>query len=215
MRNVLLLTALLSVFSGSVLAQINPRDIRTTRSAIREERKEDRAENREERKASMSARREEFKDRMQAVRDEKKLAVLKRIEEKLAKINERRTGHFLKVLARLREILAKIQSRSDRAEANGKNVSSVDTAIGAAETALDAAEVAVNAQADKVYELTVDDETTARNDVGGFMKKLQEDLRVIRDFVHKARTAVFDALRALTRIVGSDGGTATPSATPT
>ncbi len=215
MRNVLLLTMFLSVFPGSVIAQINPRDIRTTRSAIREERKEDRVENREERKASISARREEIRARIQGIRDEKKLQILERIEERLVKINERRTNHFLKVLERLSEILAKIQSRADRAEANGKNVASVDTAIAAAETAIDTAETAVNAQADKVYELTVDDETTARSDVGAAMKKLQEDLRATREMVHKARTAVFDALRALTRIVGSDGGTATPSATPT
>ena len=121
----------------------------------------------------------------------------------------------MKVLERLREILAKIESRTDRAESNGKNVASVRTAIVAAETAIDAAEEAVNTQAGKIYELTVDDETTARSDVGETMTGLQEDLKDVWQEVQDARAAVFAALRALVSIVGNDGGTATPSATPT
>ena len=192
---------------GSVFAQ--------TSSAPWQARREQIQTRKEERMASLSARKEELRARFKAIKDEKKAQILERVEDKLNKINERRTDHFLKALERLREILAKIQSRADSAEANGKNVSSVDAAITRANTAIEAAGAAVNAQADKVYELTVDDETTARNDVGTAMKALQEDLRVTRDWVQKARTAVFDALRALTRIVGNDAGTGTPSATPT
>lgn len=157
----------------------------------------------EERRASVSARREEMRTRLQAVRDEKKLQLLERIEEKFAQINRRRTDHFLKVLDRLREILAKIQSRADRAEANGKNVSGVDAAIAKATAAIDAAEAAVNTQAENVYEITVSQESTVRNDVGVLMKKLQEDLRATRDWVQKARTAVFDSVQALVRVVGN------------
>lgn len=202
----LLLVPLFSVFIvGSVFA---------TAPTSWQTRREEFQVRKEERMASIAARKQEVKTRIAAIRDEKKRAALERIEEKLNKINERRTNHFLKVLERLAEILAKIQFRADRAETNGKNVSSVNTAIATAEAAIDAAETAVNAQADKVYELTVDDETTARDDAGASMKKLQEDLRAMREFVHKARTAVFDALKALTRVVGSDA-TTTPTATPT
>lgn len=202
---------------GSVFARpaTDPATRREEQNALVEQRREALQIRKEERIASIAARREEIRTRVQAIKDEKKLAALERIEEKLNQINQRRTDHFLKVLERLREILAKIQTRTDRAETNGKNVSSVDTAIAAAEAAIDAAEDAVNAQADKVYELTVDDETTARNDVGATIKKLQEDLRGVWQDVQDARKAVFDALRALTRVAGNDGGTATPSATPT
>lgn len=187
-----------------------------------QDRREAHQDKKEERLASISARKEAFQTRKEermasfsAIRDAKKQEILAKIEDKLNKINERRTDHFLKVLARLREILAKIQSRSDRAEANGKNVATVDTAIAAAQAAIDTAETAVNAQADKIYKLTVDDETTARNDVGAALKKLQEDLRGVWQIVQDARKAVFAALRALVAIVGTEGGTATPSATPT
>lgn len=202
----LLLVPLFSVFIvGSVFA---------TPPTSWQTRREEFQVRKEERMASIAARKQEVKTRIATIRDEKKRAALERIEEKLNKINERRTNHFLKVLERLAEILAKIQFRADRAETNGKNVSSVNTAIATAEAAIDTAETAVNAQADKVYELTVDDETTARNDAGAAIKKLQEDLRATREFIHKARTAVFDALKALTRVVGSDA-TTTPTATPT
>jgi gluconate kinase len=213
----LLVWLVLVIFVGNVFAETPP-SWQTRREEVQtriEERREELQVRKEERLASVSARREEIRTRLQAVRDEKKLQLLEKIEEKFAQINQRRTGHFLKVLDRLREILAKIQSRTDRAEANGKNVSGVDAAIAKATAAIDAAETAVNTQADKVYEITVSDETTARNDVGALMKKLQEDLRVTRDWVQKARTAVFDSLQALVQVVGNDGGVATPSATPT
>lgn len=184
---------------GSVTAKDN-RDLRIeNRRAEFEARKE-------QRQASIAARREEIKTRIAVIRDEKKRALVERIEKNLNQINQRRTDHFLKVLERLREILAKIESRTDRAQTNGKNVSNVRSAITTAETAIEAAEKAVNAQTDKVYEVTVSDESTARNDIGTTMKKLQEDLRATRDFVHKARTAVFDALRALVAVVGKEGG---------
>jgi len=165
----------------------------------------------EELKASIAARREGIQARIQAVRDEKKRAVLERIEEKLNQINKRRTDHFLKVLGRIREILAKITARTDRAEAKGKNVARVRTAIAAAETAIRTAETAVKAQAEKVYEVTVKNETTARNDVGATLKTLQEDLRGVWRVVQDARKAVVAALRALVAMGGSEGGTATPT----
>ena len=213
----LLVPLLFAVSVGSVFAQTSA-PWQARREEIKtqmEERREQFQVRKEERMASLSARKEELRTRFKAIRDEKKAQLLERVEDKVNQINERRTDHFLKVLERLREILAKIQSRADRAEANGKNVSGVDTAIASAESAIGAAETAVNTQADKMYELTINDESTARNDVGAALKKLQEDLKATRDVVNKARTAVFDALRALVRLVGNDAGTATPSATPT
>ena len=206
MKKLLLIPLSLFLLVGSVSAKpaIDPLTRRAEKQALKDERI-----------ASTTARKEDRMASIAAFRDQKKQAVLERIEEKLNQINERRTNHFLKVLERLREILAKIQSRSDRAEANGKNVASVDTAIAAAEAAIDTAEAAANTQADKVYDVTVNDETTAHSDVGAAMKQLQEDLRAVWQVVQDARKAVFAALRALVAIAGNDGGTATPSATPT
>ena len=206
MKKLLLIPLSLFLLVGSVSAKpaIDPLTRRAEKQALKDERI-----------ASTTARKEDRMASIAAFRDQKKQAVLERIEEKLNQINERRTNHFLKVLERLREILAKIQSRSDRAEANGKNVASVDTAIAAAEAAIDTAEAAANTQADKVYDVTVNDETAAHSDVGAAMKQLQEDLRAVWQVVQDARKAVFAALRALVAIAGNDGGTATPSATPT
>ncbi len=196
-----------SVFAQDAAPAQSLRDSRQeARQEYREEKKELRQEFQEDRKEN----REEFKERMKAIRDEKKLAALERIEEKLAAINSRRTEHFLKVLARLREILSKIESRSEKAAENGKDITGVTSAIGAANTAIDTAETAVNTQKEKVYEVTVNDETTARSDAGAAMKQLQEDLRKVFDVVKTARTAVHDALKALVAVAGGDTSGSTP-----
>ena len=55
----------------------------------------------------------------------------------------------------------------------------------------------MEAQAAKVYEATVNSETTARNDVGVAMKGLEADLKAVQQIVKSARDAVHQAALAL------------------
>lgn len=160
-------------------------------------------------------RREEVKARVKNLRDERKLRVVARIQERINSINKRRTEHFMRVLDRLVRILDKIQSRSDKAKTAGKDVSKVETAIAAAKTAIGDARNAVAEQVAQTYTIVVNDETTARNDIGATVKKLQEDLRSVRDqYIKPAREAVRAALRQLKSIRGVDKEEATPTTTP-
>jgi len=218
MKRFIVLTGLVlaSALTSPVFAVDNASTGGTTRDAIRgtiKPSREDAAENRVNVRATVTQNRTDFRERVKAVRDERKLQILERMEGRFNNINERRTNHFQKVLDRLRRILERIQSRSDRAKSNGKDVSAVETAIAQATAAIDAAEQAVNDQKAKTYNVTVTDETTARNEVGDTLKTLQEDLHATWQKVQDARKAVFDALRKLAAIVG--GPKLTPTAVPT
>lgn len=177
-----------------------------------EELKTARETKREEVKGQIQAKREETKANIQNLRNERKKQTVQRVQTKLGEVNGRRTDHFLKVLARLSTVLDKIQSRTEKAKAEGKNVSSIETAISSARTAISSAESAVNAQKEKTYQITVIDDTTARNEVGAITKQLQEDLRAVQDTVQVARSAVQNVFKEIKTIVGSNKGT-TPSAT--
>lgn len=155
-----------------------------------EELKANREAKREEVKSTVKTQREEIKAKVQSMRDERKKLIVERLQEKLGNVNEKRTDHFLKVLERLSTILDKIQSRTEKAKAEGKNVTAVETAIASAWTAISTAQSGVTAQKAKTYEITVMDDTTAKNDVGAATKQLQEDLRVVQDTVAAARSAV-------------------------
>lgn len=173
---------------------------------------------REEVKQTIQVKKTEAKERFQNIKDTRKQAVVGKIEDHLAKINERITTQFSHVLERLQAILDKIQSRADRAEQSGLDVTSVDVAIGEATTAITDAEAAVLAQTAKVYTAQVSSDSAARNEVQGLMQQLRTDLSVVKEVVQNARRAVQAAHAALKNVVsGGEGGvpSATSSATPT
>ncbi|MEK9143808.1 MAG: hypothetical protein AAB481_04250 [Patescibacteria group bacterium] len=210
---------LLLVVPGVWAEATAPGTLKERRTEVREaarerweELKTNREAKREEVKANVQAKREEIKAKVESVRDERKKLVVERVQEKLGNVNEKRTDHFLKVLERLSTILDKIQSRTEKAKAEGKNVTAVETAIASARTAITTAESAVNAQKAKTYQVTVNDDTTARSDVGATTKQLQEDLRAVQDTVAAARSAVQNVFKEIKTLVGSKS-TATPSAT--
>ena len=177
-----------------------------------EELKTNREAKREEIKAQVQAKRKEVKANVQKMRDARKKQVVERVQAKLNDVNARRTEHFLKVLERLSTVLDKIVSRTEKAKAEGKNVTSIETAIATARTAIASAESAVNTQKAKTYEITVTNDTTARNDAGATVKQMQEDLRAVQDTVQIARNAVQNVFKEIKTIVGSSART-TPSAT--
>ncbi len=162
---------------------------------------------RQEFKANVQAKREETKAKIQNLRDTKKQKVIERIQTKLGDVNQRRTDHFLEVLKRFSTILDKIQSRTEKAKAAGKNVTSVETALTSARTAITIAETAVNAQKAKTYQITVNSDTTAKNDVGATTKQLQQDLQTVHETVKAARDAVQNVYKEIKALVGSETGT--------
>lgn len=164
---------------------------------------------RQEVKVNVQAKREETKAKIQNLRDARKQKIVEKIQTKLGDINQRRTDHFLEVLKRLSTILDKIQSRTEKAKAAGKNVTSVETALASARTAITTAETAVNAQKGKTYQITVNSGTTAKNDVGVTTKQLQQDLQTVHDTVKAAGDAVQKVFTAIKAVVGTEAGTKT------
>ncbi len=221
--SIFLLTFLLSatpVIAASTVGELRAENA-ASRAAVKEAAKErweelktNREAKREEVKANIQARREEVKAKVSAMRDGRKKQVVERVQSKLSDVNARRTDHFLKVLERLSTILDKIQSRTEKAKSEGKDVSSIETAIASARAAISSAESAANAQKARVYQITVNDDTTARNDVGATVKQLQEDLRAVNEKVKVARDAVHNVFQQIKTVVGSNKEATSSAVTP-
>ncbi len=157
----------------------------------REELKSRIEEAREKAKEELEARRAEFKEKLGSVRDEQKKKIAERIDEQLNELNERLMKHFSDVLDRLGKVLVNIESRTDKAEAKGWDVSNVRTMIQSAEKAINEARTAVEAQSGKTYTPQITgDEGKLKTDVGQTRQTLHGDLAAVKEKIRLAFEAV-------------------------
>lgn len=159
--------------------------------------------------------RDQLRQRLGNIRDERKRQAVERVDERMDALNERMSKHFSEVLERLDAILDRIVSRSEKASANGRDVSSVSSATEAARQAIAAARASVEAQAAKTYVISVTTESVLRQNVGIARQALHADLVKARDAVFAARDAVHRAATTLAQIPGIDGLEVPATATTT
>ena len=146
--------------------------------------------------------REVLKIDLKKIKDERKSQIVEKMDKKLEKINDARNNHLLDVLNNLEKTLAKINIRISAAQAKGIDVSSAKKFSDDAAKAIAAARTAVEAQATKVYKMTITDENKLKADVGSTVKKLQDDLKQVRIVVQSAHDAVRKAAVALAKAMG-------------
>ncbi len=108
------------------------------------------------------------------------------------------------VLYKLEKVLDNIGTRAGKAEANGRDVSAVKTAITDAQNAIATSRTAIQTQAGKTYTIVINTENTLRQDVGQARQALHTDLVKIRDTVKAAYDAVRKAATTLAQIQNVD-----------
>lgn len=146
--------------------------------------------------------REALKIDLKKISDQRKAQIVENTDKKLEKINDNRTDHLLDVLNHLEKTLAKINVRISAAEAKGVDVSFAKKAADDAAKAIIAARTAVEAQAAKIYKMTITTENKLKVDVRSTIKKLQDDLKQVRIIVQSAHDAVRKAAVALAKAMG-------------
>lgn len=169
--------------------------------AKREEAKQMFEVRREEAKQMMETKREEFKKKLEVVRDERKKQIAGKLFEDLNKLNAKATDNMVKAVDQIEGVLNRILNRSEKASANGENITGVIAAGEAAKIAIREARAAIQTQAAKVYSApTTTSETTLKSDLGGVRDVLRSDLGVIKTKVKSARDAVQSAAVSLAQI---------------
>lgn len=151
--------------------------------------------------SQIETKRAELKTRLAKIKDERKNQIVERIYNQVNELNKRMTDHFLNVLEKLEKALDRISSRTAKAEANGRDISPVKTAITEATDAIAASRTAVQNQAAKVYDApTINTENTLKTDVGKIRQALHNDLTAVQEIVKNAQEAVHKAATALAQI---------------
>lgn len=157
---------------------------------------------REAAKQEFEARRESFKQQLELIKDTKKQAVVERLNTNCQNINEKRTDKMSTMLAKLSSILTNVSNKTASAAADGKDTSSVETAITEAQTAISNAQTLVTEQAGATCEITITDEDSLKTDVGETISGLQENLKTVYESVITARQKVGAAIKTLAGILG-------------
>ncbi|TSC90604.1 MAG: hypothetical protein G01um10142_351 [Parcubacteria group bacterium Gr01-1014_2] len=191
-------------------------ELKNSAEEKREEFKNRMKEVREKAKEQIEAKRAEMKERLQTIRDEHKKKIAERLEKQLNELNERMMDHFSSVLDKLEKALVNIESRTDKAQARGWNVSAVRIMIFAAENAITEARKAVEDQSAKTYTPIISgNEEGLKPEVGQTRQTLHRDLVAVRGKVRLAYEAVRKVATTLAQVPRIDeDATPLPTASP-
>ncbi len=138
------------------------------------------------------------------VADEQKQVIIERVYDKVNALNERFAGRSTEVLDKLDVVLSNVVSRTDKAEAVGRDVDLVRSAVTEAQNMLVAARALVAEQAQKSYSFEISSEETLRSDVGESRDRLQENLEGVKEKIREVHSAIREAAVALAQIPNVD-----------
>ena len=168
-------------------------------------------------KEQIEAKKVEMKEKLRLVRDEQKKNRVERLEKQLNELNERMTGHFIKVLDRLEKVLVNIESRTDKAEARGWDVSGVRAMITVAESAISETRLAIEAQSAKNYTPTISgNEEGLKSEVGQARQALHRDLGTVKEKIRLSYEAVRRVATTLAQVpkIDDDDDDVSPTVSP-
>lgn len=166
----------------------------------REEFKTELENKREEIKTRLSEMKSNFKEDLKKIKDENKKISAEKIVDIIQSLNTKLTNNLADKVDQIENVLVGIESRIDKAESRGLDVSSVKTEVEKAKTAIASARDAISAQSSKVYEVNITDEATLRAEMKGLRDIFTTDIKTVREKVKLAHTAVRDTATTLAKI---------------
>lgn len=197
MRKVLPLLIALTVFLTPLYPVYAQKDA-TSPAQIKYEKLEGKMLSLKERIASKEA---EFKKKIAKFKDKKKAERIEKINTNLNQINERRTIQMQKTLERISAVLERLKEITNNAEDSGKDVSDVNSAISETETKWKEAEAALKLQMEKDYSVTVNSESTVKEDASVSRDALKTDLKSVH-------TLIIDTKQSLAKAISTAVSTA-------
>jgi hypothetical protein len=156
--------------------------------------------------------REEFKLKLSEIKDTVKQQRLTSLDGNITKINQRAVANWNSLLDRLSLILDKIKTKTTELSGQGKDVSSVLSAISTAESKIAAAKAAVSAQSGKTYVIDIGTGNNLGQNASATIQTMKADLKAVEALVRDALQSVKDVYFALRGVIGT--GTPHPSPTP-
>jgi DNA primase catalytic subunit len=126
---------------------------------------------------------QEFREKLAEIKDAKKKTLTEKIDAKIEEINKKQTAKFLENLTNIQMFLDKIKQQQTTGSKLSEN-------IAIAQLTIDFAKSQVNAQAEKIYVITIKDETTLKQNVGKIVAQFRSEMAEVHKLVMEAKWTV-------------------------
>lgn len=158
-------------------------------------------------KAKMASREAELKKKLARFKDKIKAGRVENISNNLNQINERRTTHLQQVLEKISKIIGNLKVKTEQAAAAGKDVTVINKAIAVVETKWAETDASLKTQMEKDYQVTVNKESTVKQDAASARDSLRTDLNATHTQVVETRKALAGAIQiAVSSTKGGNNG---------
>jgi hypothetical protein len=180
-----------------------------TMKAKRAELKANFEANKEQFKLKLDAAKVKFRDSLSKIKDENKKLSAEKIVNLINEINAKTTTNFSDKVDRIENVLLGIESRIDKAESRGLDVTEVNTEVTKAKDAIASARDAISTEASKVYatDTTVSDEASLKAEMKTLRDTFKTDIKTVQEKVKGARDAVKTVAVTLAKIPKIDDDT--------
>lgn len=149
----------------------------------------------EEMKERIATKSAALKKQLARFRDKAKAAKVENINTNLNNVNANVTSALEKNLANISAALEKLKAKAAEAQSAGKDASSLNSDIADVESQWSEADMALKAQMEKDYVITLNSESTVKNDIQTVRNTLRTDLKSVHTEVMEARNALADAVK--------------------
>jgi hypothetical protein len=153
-------------------------------------------------KELMQENRTMLQERLGAIKDEKKQEIVLNFTEKIGELNEKYMDHLTASLNNMETVLQGVMSRTEKASVDGKDVSSIRTAIAVVEEDIVVARSYIINQLATTYVVNVTDEDNLRDDVSLVRNEFRSDIQLVREAVLKVREDLSEVASLLGQIQG-------------
>ncbi len=191
--------------------EINKEKIKGMVESVKAEREKFKTEfegRKEEAKTKVEEMRTKFKEDLGKIKDEKKKLSSEKILEIIQNLNTKLTDNLSEKVDKIENVLVSIESRINKAEEKGLDVSKAKNEAEKAKTAIKTAREAVSAQAVKVYSVNITTEATLKANMKRLRDLFRADMKVVYEKVKLAHVAVKTTAEALAKVpkVDDDDG---------
>jgi hypothetical protein len=157
---------------------------------------------REENKIKIEEKRTQLKNNLEVIKDEKKKIRIENVSKYISDLSVKFTAKSTTVIDKIEAALLAIESRTDKVNLTGVDVSAVRSLISSADTAIADARAALTNQISKTYTVTGTDEATIKTSLQSNRDLLKKDIEIVNTKIKAAHEAIRKAHNSLRVIPG-------------
>jgi uncharacterized coiled-coil DUF342 family protein len=144
-----------------------------------------------------------WQEKLQQIKDGRKRTLLERVNNRICQLNQSRTAVMNQHLDTMEQILKRVETKAGELKSQGKDISSIESAIADARNKISEARAAVENQSGRVCTINITgDQIKLGQEVQTAVRDFGGELSAVHQKIKDARTAVAGAIQKLAIVLG-------------